>query len=39
MMASVARACTDTPVHQVNQTNGYALEPEVLIDYVEEELS
>jgi len=39
MMASVARAYCDAPVHQINQTNGYMLEPGQLIEYVEEKLS
>ena len=39
MFASVARAYSDAPVHQINKTNGYVLEPKELIEYVEEELS
>ncbi len=39
MMASVARGYSQAPVHQINKTNGYVLEPEELIEYVEEELS
>jgi 2-oxoglutarate ferredoxin oxidoreductase subunit alpha len=39
MYASVARAYSEAPVHQINKTNGYVLEPKELIEYVEEELS
>lgn len=39
MLASVARSYSEAPVHQINQTNGMALEPSVLVRYVEENLS